>query len=92
MGPLDFVIHLLSFVAPAVAVTLLVALAARILWPGTPVGDSWWVPIALNFIAGSAVLYAGLWFWGRDGKMATYAALVVVVATGQWVGSRGWRR
>jgi hypothetical protein len=92
MGPLDFAFHLFGFIAPAFAVTLLVALAARILWPGTPVGDSWWVPIALNFIAGSAVLYGGLWLWGRDGKMATYAALLVVIATGQWLCSRGWRR
>ena len=92
MGPLDFAIHLLSFAAPALAVTLLIALAARILWPGPPIGDSWWVPVALNSIAGTAVLGAGLWYFGRDGKMATYAALVVVVASGQWIASRGWRR
>ena len=38
-----------------------------------------------------AVLLAGLWWFGRDAKMATYAALVVVMALCQWVFSRGWR-
>ncbi|TSE34821.1 hypothetical protein [Tepidimonas charontis] len=35
---------------------------------------------------GSAVLLAGLWWSGRDGRMATYAALVTVVGTvaGLW--------
>lgn len=91
MGPLDFAYHVLGFVAPAIALSLLVALAARLFLPGKPMGDSWWVPVTVNFITGTAVLGAGLWYWGRDGKMSTYAALVAVVATGQWVMSRGWR-
>ena len=91
MGPLDFVFHLIGFVAPAFALSVLVALAARLLWAGRPMGDSWWVPVTVNFITGSAALGAGLWLWGRDGKMATYAALVAVVATGQWIMSRAWR-
>jgi hypothetical protein len=41
---------------------------------------------------GVAVLAAGLWFFGRDGKMATYAALVVAVATCEWIGRRAWRQ
>jgi hypothetical protein len=31
----------------------------------------------------------GLWYFGVDGKMATYAALVVVVAPCQWLCQRG---
>ena len=38
-----------------------------------------------------AVLAAGLVLWGRDGKMLTYAALVVACATCQWVLVRGWK-
>jgi hypothetical protein len=38
-----------------------------------------------------AVLAAGLWHFGVDGKMATYAGLVAAVATAQWLGSRGWK-
>lgn len=89
MGPLDLLIHLLSFVAPAAAVALLVALAARLVLRGP--GAGWWRAFLFNFLAGVAVLVAGLWYFGRDGKMATYAALVIAVATAQWLSGRAWR-
>jgi hypothetical protein len=38
-----------------------------------------------------AVLASGLWWFGRDGKMATYTALVIAVATCQWLSGRAWR-
>ena len=91
MGPIDLVLHFLGFFAPALAVAFGVALAARWFRLDRSVGRSWWVIAALNLIAGSAALLAGLWYFGRDGKMATYAALVVVVATVQWLSGRGWR-
>jgi uncharacterized membrane protein YecN with MAPEG domain len=91
MGPLDLAIHLLSFLAPALAVAALVALAARIFMPRRAGLFAWWVQFALNSIAGVAVLAAGLWHYGVDGKMATYAALVVGVAACQWVCSRSWQ-
>ena len=37
------------------------------------------------------VLALGLWFFGRDGKIATYSAMVLMCATSQWVMLRGWR-
>lgn len=91
MGPLDFALHLLNFAAPALMVGALVAFAARVLWPAKALARRWWVQAAINFAAGLAVLTAGLWFQGRDGKMTTYAALVVAIATSQWLGNRGWR-
>jgi hypothetical protein len=91
MGPLDLLLHLLSFVAPALAVALLVSLAARILQPKRPGARRWWVSPAINFIVGAAVLAGGLWYFGRDGKMATYAALVLACASSQWLLGRGWR-
>lgn len=36
-------------------------------------------------------LLAGLAYFGNDGKMATYAALVVACASSQWVLVKGWR-
>jgi hypothetical protein len=51
----------------------------------------WSLTLALNFGAGLVALAAGLWFFGRDGKMATYAAMVLVVATSQWLSGRAWR-
>lgn len=90
MGPLDFLHHLLSFAAPAFAVAVLVTLGARLVLPrGTP--RRWWGPLLVNFLAGLLVLAAGLWFFGRDGKMATYAAMVVGVASCQWLMGRAWR-
>jgi hypothetical protein len=46
---------------------------------------------ALNAAAGALVLVAGLIVFDNDGKMATYAALVVVSATVEWVLQKGWR-
>ena len=51
-----------------------------------------WAVAAVNFAAGLAVLAAGLWFFGRDGKMATYAALVIVMGTSQWLAGHARRR
>jgi hypothetical protein len=91
MGPLDLLIHLLNFAAPALVVAVLVASCARFLMPG-PLGVvSWWGSFAINSIAGLAVSAAGLWHYGVDGKMATYAALVVAVGSSQWLLARAWR-
>ena len=91
MGPLDFLIHLSSFAAPAVAVALLVTLARPLVLPRGVERLGWWASFAINLVAGLAVLGAGLWYFGRDGKMATYAALVLAVATTQWLSGRAWR-
>jgi hypothetical protein len=91
VGPLDTAIHLLSFAAPAFAVALVVTLLARLLLPRNPQRLGWPASLALNFVAGLATLGAGLWYFGRDGKMLTYAAVVLVVATCQWLIGRAWR-
>jgi hypothetical protein len=91
VGPIDLAIHLLSFAAPAFAVALLVTLLARLVLPRGPQSMGWGASFALNFIAGLVVLGLGLWFFGRDGKMATYAAMVLAVGTAQWLSGRAWR-
>ena len=91
MGLLDLLNHLLGFAAPALGLSVLVALAARFVLPGARSGLSWWGQVATNSIAGVVVLLAGLWYFGVDGKMATYAALVVAVASSQWFCARAWR-
>ncbi len=91
MGPLDLFLHLLSFAAPAVAIASVVALAARILMPRRPASYPWWAQAAISSIVGVLVLGAGLWHFGVDGKMVTYAALVLAVGSCQWALSRGWR-
>mgnify|MGYP003577853152 CR=1 FL=1 len=91
MTPLAFANHLLSFAAPAFVVALLVTLAARLVLPPAAGPRRWWPPLLINFLAGLVILGAGLWYFGRDGKMMTYAALVVGVATCQWLVGRAWR-
>jgi hypothetical protein len=90
MSPLDWTFHLLGFVAPALFVALVVTFGARFVG-GAPQPLRWWAQTAINFTAGVAVLAAGLWHFGVDGKMATYAGLVVVVAASQWLCARSWK-
>jgi hypothetical protein len=91
MGPLDLLFHLLGFAAPALAVAFLVAGGARVFIRNGSMTGSWWTHAAINSIVGLVVLAAGLWYFGVDGKMATYAALVVAIATCQWACSRAWQ-
>jgi hypothetical protein len=91
MGPLDTFFHLLSFVAPALATGFGVALAARVFFAKQLAGRSLWSFGAINSIAGAAALVGGLLYFGVDGKMFTYAALVVCAATSQFLAGRAWK-
>ena len=91
MGLLATLNHLLNFVAPALWVALLVPLFARFLMPKNAQAPSLYAQAAINFIVSVLVLAIGLWFFGRDCKMATYAALVLVSASAQWALMRGWK-
>ncbi|MET3496783.1 hypothetical protein [Variovorax boronicumulans] len=84
--------HLLNFVAPAAFIALILVLAGRFLGGKRAGVQRWWVQWAVTFGAGVLVLVAGLVVSGRDGTMVTYAALVVVCGTVQWLAMRGWRR
>lgn len=90
MGPLDLLFHLLGFAAPALFVALAVTFAARLVW-ATARPWRWWAHTAINFTVGVLVLGAGLWHFGVDGKMVTYAALVAAVSAAQWLCGRGWK-
>ena len=88
MGLLDLLDHLLNFIAPALAVGCLLALLAAVFNKKRPGARVLLAQAAINSIAGIAALTLALWFFGRDGKMAAYAALVVFCATSQWVALR----
>jgi hypothetical protein len=49
------------------------------------------VQVDIIFIVNVLVLAAGLVLFGNDGKMATYAAMVLASAVCQWVLWRGWK-
>lgn len=81
--------HLLNFIVPALGMALLLWGLPR-LWSKARSGR--WAPrtelLALSLL-GVAVLLAGLVVFGRDGKMFTYAALVLAQGTlAWWVRSR----
>ena len=92
MGLFDILVHLLGFAAPAAALGLLMPLAARFLLAPGHIVTGFWRQVAIVTASGVAVLAGGLWFFGQDGKMATYGALVVVASGAQWALARGWRR
>ncbi|MBX9613000.1 MAG: hypothetical protein K2X51_15370 [Burkholderiales bacterium] len=92
MGPLDLAYHLLNFIAPALFVAGLVLLGSRFLLKKVASAPAKWKQFAINFVIGVAVLAGGLVLFGRDGKMATYAALVLAQGTVQWLLLRGWKR
>jgi hypothetical protein len=91
MSPLDLILHLANFAAPAFFLALVLSLGGRLLL-GSSGATAWWAQVAINFIAGLVVLGGGLAYFGRDGMMATYAALVLVCGTVQWLVGGGLRR
>jgi hypothetical protein len=91
MAPLDQLYHLANFLAPAIALGCVLALAGPLVNKKSPLALGFIEQAAINSIAGAVALGLGLWFFGRDGKMASYAALVVFAATSQWAGGRSWR-
>ncbi len=83
MDFVDLIAHALNFAAPAAMLALLLPLAGRLLLKKTGFIQLWWVQFAIQFIACVLVLLTGLWFFGHDGRLATYAAMVLVAATAQ---------
>ncbi len=84
MGPLDALWHLFNFVAPALGVALLAASLAKLSWRRQLAAVPWHRLVLWAAAAGVAALIAGLMVFGRDGKMATYAALVIACALALW--------
>jgi hypothetical protein len=91
VGVVEGINHVLNFVAPAFFMALAMVLCARLFVKKSGVALAWWAQAAINFAVGCAVLFAGLVLFGRDGKMATYAALVLSCTSCQWVLSKAWR-
>ena len=91
MPATDFLIHALNFIAPAIWLACLLTLAARAMARGVSALLPWPLVWLLVATVGVATLLVGLWLTGRDGKMATYTALVLVCGSTQWLLARGWR-
>lgn len=83
MGFLDLINHLCNFVAPALVVAVLLALVAPFVYKKKLLAHAWLAQAAINFVVSTLALVVGLWFFGRDAKMASYGAMLVACATAQ---------
>ena len=85
MGLFDLMNHLFNFAAPAVFVGVFTAVVAPWVLPKASRRSALLLPALVNSGVGLCVLAAGLWFFGNDGKMASYLALVLAAAASQLV-------
>jgi hypothetical protein len=84
MGPLDALWHLLNLLLPAVGLGVIAAGLSKLLWRAALRGVAWKrLAIWASGGAGLALL-GGLVLTGRDGRMATYAAMVLASAGALW--------
>ena len=88
MGALDVLWHLSNFLAPAFGVGVVAAWLAKVFWWRELKGVSGWRMAAWAVPVSSLVLIAGLLWHGQDGKMSTYAAMVLACALALW--GAGW--
>ena len=92
MDFIDLFWHLAGFVAPALIVGPLLVVLSRFFWRKVPQALSVSAQAAINFAVCLAVLMVGLVVTGRDGRIVTYAALVLASAACQAWMLRGGRR
>jgi hypothetical protein len=84
MGLLDVLWHLANFFMPALALGALAAGGAKLLWRRELATVRWRRLAGAACAACVVVTLGGLLLLGRDGKMATYACMVVVCALTLW--------
>jgi hypothetical protein len=83
MGPLDQILHLINFCAPALVVGVVLAVLGPSLMGKRPSAPGFIGQAAINSVAGVLALGGGLWFFGNDGKMASYAAMLICCSLSQ---------
>lgn len=76
--------HLVGFVLPAVALGMLAAALAKLVWRQELAAVSWTSMARDAALASAAMLVGGLVLLGRDGAMATYGAMVAACALTLW--------
>ena len=92
MGLTLLVDQIVNLLAPAVIVGFLLAFMARFSGLRGNSRHAWWWHGMLNAAIGCLAILAGLFYFGHDGKMATYGALVLASASSQFISARAWRR
>jgi hypothetical protein len=84
MGPLDALGHLTNLLLPAAMLGLLSAALAKLLWRRELAALGWMRLAKPACAACMLVTLTGLVAFGRDGKIATYAGMVVACALTLW--------
>jgi hypothetical protein len=84
MDPIDAAWHLLNLFGAAIGVGALSAALAKLLWRRELAGVSLLRLFAWAGAAGAVVSLVGLVALGRDGRMATYGAMVLACAMALW--------
>jgi Na+/proline symporter len=84
MGVLDILWHIGNLFLPALALGALAAALAKLAWRRELAAVAWTRLAGPSCAACAAVVLVGLVLWGRDGKMATYAAMVAACALMLW--------
>ena len=84
MGPLDALWHLTNLFAPALSLGLMSALLAKLIWRRALAGQRWQRLSIWAMCAATAASLSWLLFFGRDGKMVGYAAMVLACALSLW--------
>jgi hypothetical protein len=77
MSPSAFFWHLVNFFAVSVTMGVLAAALARLVWARVPVRLGWRGTAAACVGSAAAAQVAGFLVFGGDGRMATYALMVV---------------
>ena len=85
MDALGLFWHIVNFVLPAVGVGAISAALCKLAWRRSLKAVPWHTLAWQSSAAGLAVLVAGLALTGHDGRVATYAALVVACALVPWL-------
>ncbi|HEX5747056.1 MAG TPA: hypothetical protein VFZ09_12495 [Archangium sp.] len=89
MGPLDFFWHLTNLLAVGLLFALVATAGTKLIWRRALAAVAWRRLLRASGGAAAGVTLAGLVVFGRDGRMATYALMVLAVAAALgWTGLR----
>ena len=80
VGLFDVFFHLLNLIAPAVVVAGVLAFVGQKIIPPSSQAYATRTILLINALVGIAILILGMLIFGHDGKIATYALLIVVQA------------
>jgi hypothetical protein len=84
MGPIDAFWHLANLFLPALMLGALTAALAKLLWRRQLAGVRWRRLAGAAAASAAVVVVLGLVVFGRDGRMATYAGMVLATAAALW--------